>query len=97
MLAVVTVAIGAQQPPAPGHTADGAQTFDSSTRAKRRPIAGPKFRVVPMKGLSYPYALAFLPDGACSSPSVPAGPIVRNGHLILSHCRMPDARSKLKD
>ena len=38
--------------------------FDSSTRGSGgTKIAGPKFRVVPMLGFSYPYALAFLPDG----------------------------------
>jgi glucose/arabinose dehydrogenase len=38
--------------------------FDSSTRASSgNKIPGPKFRVVPMLGLSHPYALAFLPNG----------------------------------
>jgi aldose sugar dehydrogenase len=62
----VGVSIGAQQAPAPRDTLpDGPQSFDSSTRGPSgSPIAGLKFRVVPMKGLSYPYALAFLPDGA---------------------------------
>jgi glucose/arabinose dehydrogenase len=62
---VVTVA-GAQQKPAPPPDTlpDSPQVFDASTRGPSgRRIAGPKFRVVPMKGLSYPYALAFLPDG----------------------------------
>ena len=66
-VALVTVAISAQQPPAapPDTLADGPQIFDSSTRGPSgRPIAGLTFRVVPMKGLSYPYALAFLPDGS---------------------------------
>ena len=39
--------------------------FDSSTRGPGgTKITGPKFRVVPLRGLSYPYALAFLPDGS---------------------------------
>jgi glucose/arabinose dehydrogenase len=43
---------------------DGPQVFDSSSRgSSRRPIAGPRFRVVPMKGLNRPYGLAFLPNG----------------------------------
>jgi glucose/arabinose dehydrogenase len=38
--------------------------FDSSTRGPGGTrISGPKFRVVPLLGFSYPYALAFLPDG----------------------------------
>src|ERR1700755_2894747 len=56
----------AQQPQAPPRDTlpDGPQIFDSSTRGPSgSPIAGPKFRVVPMKGLSYPYGLGFLPDG----------------------------------
>jgi aldose sugar dehydrogenase len=37
--------------------------FDSSTRGSGgNKIAGPKFRVVPLRGFSYPYALVFLPD-----------------------------------
>ena len=56
----------AQQIPAPVRDTlpDGPQVFDSSSRGPSgSPIAGPKFQVVPTKGLSYPYALAFLPDG----------------------------------
>ena len=70
MATAATVVISAQQPSAPPPAPprdilpDGPQIFDSSTRGPSgRPIAGIKFRVVPMKGLSYPYALAFLPDG----------------------------------
>lgn len=38
--------------------------FDSSTRGPGGTrISGPKFRVVPLLGFRYPYALAFLPDG----------------------------------
>jgi glucose/arabinose dehydrogenase len=56
----------AQQAPAPPRDTlpDAPQIFDASTRGPNgRRIAGPKFRVVPMKGLTYPYALAFLPNG----------------------------------
>lgn len=38
--------------------------FDSTSRGPSgAQIPGPKFRVVPMKGLQRPYAMAFLPDG----------------------------------
>jgi glucose/arabinose dehydrogenase len=38
--------------------------FDSSTRGSGGGnIPGPKFRVVPLRGLTYAYALAILPDG----------------------------------
>ena len=38
--------------------------FDSSTRGSGgTKISGSKFRVVPLLGFSYPYALAFLPNG----------------------------------
>src|SRR6516225_8472265 len=59
-------AIGAQQAPTPAQDtlSDGPRVFDSSRRGPSgRPIPGPHFRVVPMKGLTYPYALAFLPNG----------------------------------
>jgi aldose sugar dehydrogenase len=61
---LVAGVISAQQPPPPRDTLPaGPQIFDSSTRGPSgSPIAGPKFRVVPMKGLANPYALAFLPD-----------------------------------
>jgi aldose sugar dehydrogenase len=50
--------------PAPDTLPDGPRIFDSSRRGPSgRPIPGPQFRVVPMKGLSHPYALAFLPGG----------------------------------
>ncbi len=49
---------------APDTLPDGPRVFDSSRRGPSgRPIPGPQFRVVPVKGLSHPYALAFLPDG----------------------------------
>ena len=38
--------------------------FDSTTRGSGgTKISGSKFRLVPVPGLTYPYALAFLPDG----------------------------------
>ena len=38
--------------------------FDSATRGSGgSKIQGPKFRVVPLRGFNYPYALAFLPNG----------------------------------
>ena len=52
------------QIPARDTLPDGPRIFDSSRRGPSgRPIPGPQFRVVPVKGLSHPYALAFLPDG----------------------------------
>lgn len=50
-------------PPGPDTLPDGPTTFDSSRRGPNgNLIKGPKFRVVPTKGLSRPYALAFLPN-----------------------------------
>ena len=63
---LAAAAIGAQQAPTPAQDtlSDGPRVFDSSRRGPSgRPIPGPHFRVVPMKGLTYPYALAFLPNG----------------------------------
>ena len=41
--------------------------FDSATCGPGgNKIAGPKFRVVPLRGFSYPYALVFLPDRSIS-------------------------------
>ena len=46
-------------------TLDRPLIFDSATRGSGgNKIAGPKFRVVPLRGFNYPYALAFLPDGS---------------------------------
>ena len=59
-------ALNAQQAPAPPRDTlpDNPGIFDSSTRGPSgSPIAGPKFRVVPLKGLQRPYGMAFLPDG----------------------------------
>jgi glucose/arabinose dehydrogenase len=62
-----TLAAGAGAQPRPevrDTLPDGPLVFDASTRGPSgSPIAGPRFRVVPMRGLSYPYALAFLPNG----------------------------------
>jgi aldose sugar dehydrogenase len=73
-----------QAPPPPRDTLPNEpQIFDSSTRGPSgSPIGGPKFKVVPTKGLSYPYALAFLPDGSILVTER-AGRlrIVRNGAL----------------
>jgi glucose/arabinose dehydrogenase len=68
VLAVMWVgaATGAQQAPTEARDTlpDGPLVFDSSSRGPgARAIPGPKFRVVVMKGLSRPYALASLPDG----------------------------------
>lgn len=54
----------AQEPPVQDTLPNEPQVFDSSIRGSSGAvIPGPKFRVVPMKGLSRPYALVFLPDG----------------------------------
>lgn len=43
---------------------DGPRVFDSSVRGPSGArVAGPKFRVVPIRGLRRPYGMAFLPDG----------------------------------
>lgn len=43
---------------------EGPLVFDSSTRGPSgSPLPGPRFRVEATRGLSRPYALAFLPDG----------------------------------
>ena len=66
LMLVTVAAAGAQQPPVAARDTlpDGPRVFDSSRRGPSgNPIPGPKFRVVPLKGLSYPYALAFLPNG----------------------------------
>jgi glucose/arabinose dehydrogenase len=53
------------RPPVRDTLPEGPLTFDTATRGPSGSIiVGPKVRVVPMKGLSYPYALAFLPDGS---------------------------------
>src|SRR5690348_16965583 len=83
--AVGTVVIIGQPPSAPPQDTlpDAPKIFDSSTRGPSgRPIAGLRFRVVPMKGLSYPYALAFLPDGSILiTERAGRMRIVRNGIL----------------
>src|SRR5512134_3758259 len=63
---VALATIHAQQAPAPARDTlpDNPGIFDSSTRGPSgSSIAGPKFRVVALKGLQRPYGLAFLPDG----------------------------------
>ena len=73
----------AQQAPMPARDTlpDGPRIFDSSRRGPSgRPIPGLQFRMVPMKGLSHPYALAFLPDGNMLITERPGRiRIVRNG------------------
>jgi len=67
LFGLIVASGSAQQAPAPARDTlpDGPQVFDSSSRGPSgSPIPGPKFRVVPTKGLSHPYALAFLPDGS---------------------------------
>src|SRR5215469_10533999 len=45
-------------------TLDRPLIFDSTTRGSGgSKVPGPKFRVVPLRGFNYPYALAFLPNG----------------------------------
>src|SRR5947209_2440606 len=68
----------AQQAPMPARDTlpDGPRIFDSSRRGPSgRPIPGPQFRVVPMKGLSHPYALAFMSDA--QDPASYFGKILR--------------------
>ena len=62
----IGVAPIAQQPSAPRDTLpNDPQILDTATRGPSgRRIAGPKVRVVATKGLVYPNALAFLPDGS---------------------------------
>src|SRR5206468_12549794 len=63
LFAAVVIAQQASMP-ARDTLPDGRRIFDTSRRGPSgRPIPGPQFRVVPMKGLSHPYALVFLPDG----------------------------------
>src|SRR5438093_6475748 len=66
-LALVAVAVRAEQTGTPSSDTlpDGPVILESSRRGPGPglSIPGPQFRVVPMKGLTQPYALAFLPDG----------------------------------
>jgi len=69
VLAILGSPLVAQQPPrdfvVEAPPLDRPLIFDSSARASSgSKIAGPKFRVVPLRGFNYPYALAFLPDGS---------------------------------
>ena len=92
-IALLTLAAtsGAQEPPAPANAAD--QEPVAPTRAPPSPslsdqprtftASGQRFRVVPIKGFSYPWAIAFLPDGSMlvSERGVSTLRIVRNGVL----------------
>ena len=84
-LALVAVTLSAQQtvPPPLAPLPDGPVTFDTSRRGNSgEKIPGPQIRVVPTKGLTRPYALAFLPDGAILITERPGRlRIVRNGVL----------------
>ena len=66
-LALGAVAVCAQQTATPTRDTlpDGPVILESSRRGPGPglTIPGPQFRVVPMKGLTQPYALAFLPNG----------------------------------
>jgi glucose/arabinose dehydrogenase len=64
-LAGSSIRAGQTPAPPPDSLPDGPLLFDSSTRGPSgSPIPGPKFRLVPTRGLNRPYALAFLPDGS---------------------------------
>ena len=84
-LLLAAVSLSAQQTVGPSLVAlpDGPKTFDTSRRdPSGKKIAGPQVRVVPTKGLTRPYALAFLPDGAILVTERPGRlRIVRNGVL----------------
>src|SRR5437870_1116665 len=77
--------VSAQQtvPPPLVALPDRPVTLDTSRRGNSgEKIPGPHIRVVPMKGLTRPYALAFLPDGAMLITERPGRiRIVRNGVL----------------
>src|SRR3989442_7873782 len=85
-LAIGAVAVRAQQTATPTRDTlpDGPVILESSRRGPGPglTIPGPQFRVVPMKGLIQPYALAFLPNGDMLITE-PAGRlrIVRKGVL----------------
>src|SRR5260370_253647 len=84
-LALVAVTLSAQQTVYPPLVAlpDGPVTLDTSRRAPTgAKIPGPRVRVLVTKGLTRPYALAFLPDGAVLVTERPGRlRIVRNGVL----------------
>jgi glucose/arabinose dehydrogenase len=82
---LVASALSAQQTVGPALLAlpDGPITLDTSRRGPTGvKIPGPIIRVVPTKGLTRPYALAFLPDGAMLITERPGRlRMVRNGVL----------------
>lgn len=84
-LALVGVTLSAQQtvPPPLVPLPDGPVTLDTSRRGNSgEKIPGPHIRVVITRGLTRPYALAFLPDGAMLITERPGRlRIVRNGVL----------------
>jgi len=84
-LGLVAVTLSAQQTVLPPLVAlpDGPLTLDTSRRAPTgAKIPGPQVRVVITKGLTRPYALAFLPDGAVLVTERPGRlRIVRHGVL----------------
>jgi aldose sugar dehydrogenase len=84
-LTLAAVTLGAQQTVGPPLVAlpDGPLTLDTSRRAPNGgKIQGPIVRIHITKGLTRPYALAFLPDGALLITERPGRlRIVRNGVL----------------
>jgi len=83
--ALLVATVSAQQtvPPPLVALPDRPVTLDTSRRGNSgEKIPGPHIRVVPMKGLTRPYALAFLPDGAMLITERPGRiRLVRNGVL----------------
>src|SRR5512145_2563731 len=84
-LPLVAVALSAQQTVGPSLAPlpDGPIVVDTSRRdPSGAKIPGPQLRIVPTKGLTRPYALAFLPDGAILITERPGRlRIVRDGVL----------------
>lgn len=78
LIAIGTVVAGAQ---APGQEPEGRLTLGLSEKPQVFMSSTGKIRVVPIKGLSYPWAIAFLPDGSMlvSEKGRSTLRIVRNG------------------